>query len=357
MSQDSQERTEHPSAKKLKDARKKGQVVRSRDLAVAAASAAATMALAGLGGRVLDGLAARMVADLSHLGDAPLRVVTAGDLNSLVLGAGGFIAILVGPIAVCTMVAGVLVHGLQGGWNFAPEALSLNWSRLSPASGVKRFGLMQSGADTLKTFVSVAVIGYFGWVATKTVIADGVRMPWMSPTGAAGVGWDHLERLLWQVAWALALLALGDYALQRYRLLSSLKMSKQELRDEAKSSDGSAEVKGRVRRIQREMSRRRMLRDVERATVVVTNPTHFAVALEYRRGTMAAPMVLAKGQDLIAKAIRDRARAHGVPIVENKPLAQALFKSAEVGEAIPAGLFAAVAEVLAQLIRLKQLVL
>jgi flagellar biosynthetic protein FlhB len=134
-------------------------------------------------------------------------------------------------------------------------------------------------------------------------------------------------------------------------------MSKQELRDEARESEGSSEVKGRIRRIQREMSKRRMLGDVKRATVVVTNPTHFAVALEYRRGAMAAPKVLAKGQDLIAAAIREQARRFGVPIVENKPLAQALYKSADVGETIPAGLFAAVAEVLAQLIRLKQLVL
>jgi flagellar biosynthetic protein FlhB len=353
----SQERTEKPSAKRLKDARKKGKVVRSRDLAVAGASVAATMALAGLGGRVLYGLAERMVADLSHAGDAPLQTITAADLHALVLRGGALIAVLAGPIALCTMVSGVLVHGFQGGWTFASGALELNWSRLSPAHGIKRFGLMQSGADTVKTFVAVAVIGYLGWMSTEAVIADGARMPWMTPAGAAGVGWYHLERLLWRVACALAVLALGDYALQRYRLMSSLKMTKQEVRDEAKESDGNAEVKGRIRRIQREMSRRRMLSDVTRATVVVTNPTHFAVALEYRRASMAAPVVLAKGQDLIAAAIRERARKHGVPIVENKPLAQALFTSAEVGEAIPAGLFAAVAEVLAQLIRLKQLVL
>jgi flagellar biosynthetic protein FlhB len=194
-------------------------------------------------------------------------------------------------------------------------------------------------------------------VATDAVIRDSARLPWMAPAGAAVLAWDHIERLLWQVGAALGLLALGDYALQRYRLMRSLRMTKQELRDEVKEHEGNAEVKGRIRRIQREMSRRRMIADVRRATVVITNPTHFAVALEYRRGTMAAPVVLAKGKDLIAGAIREQARKYGVPIVENKPLAQALFKAAEVGEAIPAGLFAAVAEVLAQLIRLKQLVL
>jgi flagellar biosynthetic protein FlhB len=255
------------------------------------------------------------------------------------------------------MVTGVLVHGFQGGWGFASEALTFNWSRLNPANGMKKLGLLHSGADTLKTFVSVAVIAYLAWLTTDAVIADGARLPWMTPEHAAAEGWAHARTLLWRVAWALALLSLADYGLQYYRTMKTLRMTKQEIRDEAKQNEGSAEVKGRIRRIQREMSRRRMLSDVRRATVVITNPTHFAVALEYRRGAMAAPVVLAKGQDLIAQAIREQARRHGIPIVENKPLAQALFKSAEIGQAIPAGLFTAVAEVLAQLIRLRQLVL
>jgi flagellar biosynthetic protein FlhB len=278
-------------------------------------------------------------------------------LNGLVTRSGALVATLVGPIALCTMVAGVLMHGFQGGWSFAPEAMELNWSRLNPANGVKRFGLLQSGADTLKSFVSVAAIAYLAWLAVDAAIRDSPRLAWLTPGGAAVAAWDHLERLLWHTGIALGLLAMADYALQRHRLMQSLRMTKQELRDEARESDGSAEVKGRIRRIQRDMARRRMLGDVKRSTVVITNPTHFAVALEYRRGAMAAPVVRAKGADLIAAAIREQARKHGIPIVENKPLAQALFKSAEVGDAIPAGRFAAVAEVLAQLIRLKQLVL
>ena len=352
-----QERTEKPSAKRLKDARKKGQVARSRDLAVAAASVAGTVALVALGKPLFEGLAQRLMADLGHFGDHPLRTLTAGDLNGLVLRSGALVATLVGPIAICTMVTGVLVHGFQGGWSLAPGAIQLNWSRLNPANGVKRFGLIQSGADTLKAFVSVAAITYLGWLAVDAAIRDAPRLAWLSPAGSAAAAWDHLERLLWHTGVALALLSIGDYALQRHRLMQSLRMTKQELRDEARENDGSAEVKGRIRRIQREMSRRRMLSDVKKATVVITNPTHLAVALEYRRGAMAAPVVRAKGADLIAAAIREQARKHGIPVVENKPLAQVLFKSTEVGEAIPAGLFAAVAEVLAQLIRLKQLVL
>ncbi len=353
----SQERSEQPSAKRLRDARKKGQFVHSRDLAVAGASVAATMALAGFGGMLYDRLAARLAADLAHVGSDPLRTLTRSEVNGLILDGGAFIAILVGPIAMCTIVAGVMIHGFQGGWSLAPDALQLNWSRLNPANGFKRFGLMQSGADTIKTFISVFVIAVIAWISVDALMTDSARLPWLSVGGAALAGWQHLETLLWRVAWALALLAIGDYGLQYYRTMAQLKMTKQELRDESKESDGNPEVKGRVRRVQREMARRRMLSDVKRATVVITNPTHFAVALEYKRGSMTAPLVLAKGQDHVAAAIREQARKHGIPLVENRPLAQALFKSAEVGEVIPAGLFSAVAEVLAQLIRLKQLVL
>lgn len=353
----SSEKTEKPTPKRFEDARKKGQVARSRDLAVAVASVAATIALARLGGRLLSGLGERLAGGLTHFADDPMRTVTAGEITRLVTDNGAVLALLVGPIAIATMVVGVATHGLQGGWSFAPEGLTLNWSRLNPASGIKRLGLSQSGAETLKTIVSVAAIGWLGYSAVMATMDESERMPWMAPAEAALSAWAQLESLLWRVAIGLGFLALGDYGLQRYRLMSQLKMSKQEVKDEAKQQDGSAEVKGRIRKVQHEMARRRMMNDIPRATVVITNPTHYAVALEYRRGEMAAPVVLAKGADNLALKIREKARQHGIPIVENKPLAQGLFATADIGEAIPAPLFTAVAEVLAQLIRLKQLVL
>jgi flagellar biosynthetic protein FlhB len=351
------DRTEQPTAKKAREAREKGQIARSRDLAVAGASVAATIALARLGGRLVVGLGERLSRDLSHFGDRPLQTVAAGDLTGMVMQGGSMIALLVGPIAMATMIAGVFVHGVQGGWNFSPAALQLNWSRLNPANNAKRFTLVQSGADTLKTMVSVVVIAWLGYRVIAAVVFDGTRLAWVTPLGAAVSAWDHVESLLWQVAWALGLLSIGDYGLQWYRHNSSLKMSKQEVRDEAKGADGNPEIKGRIRKIQREMAKKRMIADVPKATVVITNPTHYAIALEYRRGSMTAPIVLAKGVDHLAQVIKAKAREAGVPIVENKPLAQALYKTAEVGEMIPGPLFSAVAEVLAQLIRLKQLVL
>jgi flagellar biosynthetic protein FlhB len=353
-----EERTERATAKKLRDSRvKEGRVPRSRDLAVAAATIASTIVLGRFGVRLYNGLAGRVRSDLAHLGDTPLRAISMADLTTMVLTDGLFIAQFVGPIALATMVVGVMVHGMQGGWVFTTERLTVNWTALSPANNIKRFGITQSGADTLKAIICVTCIAWLTWSTVRGIVLDSLGLAWMTPGASAAIGWERTESLLWRVAIALSVLALGDYGLQRYRFMESMKMTKQEVKDEHIQQEGRPEVKGRIRRIQREFTRRRMLNDVKKATVVVTNPTHFAVALEYRRGGMAAPRVLAKGADHLALAIRERARQHGVPIVENKPLARALYQTAEVGDFIPAELFAAVAELLAQLIRLKQLVL
>jgi flagellar biosynthetic protein FlhB len=353
----SQERTEKPTPHRLKEGRKKGQIPRSRDLALAIASAASTMALAWLGPKLVAGLLDGMRSSLATIGDQPMRTVTAGELNALVAHHILQLAILVGPIALVTMVAAVGMHGFQGGWSFSPDALDLHWSRLNPASGLTRFSFANSGVESLKAVLVFSIVGYYTWHAMIEIIDVAPAMAFMSPINSAIATWTHVEGLLWRTAWVLTALALADFAWQRYRVMSSLKMTRQEVRDEHKQMEGSGEVKGRMRRLQREFTRRRMLRDVPRATVVITNPSHFAVALEYRRDSMTAPRVLAKGVDHLARRIRERAIAAGVPIVENKPLARSLYASTEVGDVIPAPLFAAVAEVLAYLVRVKQLML
>ncbi|MGE3578463.1 MAG: flagellar biosynthesis protein FlhB, partial [Vicinamibacterales bacterium] len=238
---------------------------------------------------------------------------------------------------------------------FTTENLKPDLGKLSPVRGLKRLGFSQSGLDTIKTLAVASVIAYLSWTTVTEVMDESVTLAFLAPGQSALTAGGYMQRLLTRIGWALLVLAAADYGLQRYRSRTQLMMTKQEVRDEAKDSDGNAEVKGRVRRIQREMAKRRMLNDVSRATVVITNPTHFAVALEYRRGAMPAPKVLAKGVDQMALRIRERARKHGIPMIENRPLARALHNGAEVGQTIPADLFSAVAEVLAQLIRLKQL--
>ena len=351
------ERTEKATPQRLKDVRKKGQIARSRDLAMAAASVASTFALAIIGGRLVHGLLDMLHNGLDTLGDNPLRVIEPHELTALVARSSLQLAMLVGPLALVTAIAAVGMHGFQGGWSFAPGALRLNWSRLNPASGAKRLSFTQSGVESLKATLVFALVTTLAWQAIRTMALEAPRFPWMTPVDAATATWTRVEWLLLRSGWLLGGLALADYGWQRFKLMQSIKMTRQEVKDEVRQNEGSGEVKGRMRRLQREFSKRRMLRDVSRATVVITNPTHFAIALEYRRDSMVAPRVLAKGADHMAQRIRERASQHGVPIIENKPLARSLYANAEVGDVIPASLFAAVAEVLAYLVRVKRLIL
>src|SRR5581483_9940217 len=322
MSEAFQDRTEKPTPKKRREARDKGQVARSRDLTLAVSLIGTTAALGLAGPFMLRRLASLVTDGLAAAGLRARQDLGAGDLSALTAAYGRALALLVGPIACVAAGAAVAATAAQGGIRVAPAALRLDWARLSPAAGFRRLMPSRSGLDLVRAVIAVAALVAVCW----------------SIGGRLAVGAAH-------------------YGVQRWRLTQALRMTKREVKEEARLSEGNPEIKARVRKVQREMLRRRMLQATAKATVVITNPTHYAVALEYRREQHAAPIVVAKGRDLMAQRIRGIARAHGVPIVENPPLARALHQGAEVGEAIPAALFGAVAEVLAYLIRIKQLML
>lgn len=351
------EKTEKPSAKKLKDARKRGDVPRSADLVAAVSLLAVTFVLVRSGAAAMVRLQTHLSESLTRLAEQSTVALTPDALGTMVVDDGLLLAVLAAPVMITAAAAGLVGNVVQSGWVFAPERLTPDFTRLSPQKGWQRIRPIQSGITLLKAVAACAVVGALAWSLGKDALVETPRLAWMSPAGAAIEGWGWIRRLLWQGGAALLLLAGADVGWQWWRHYANLKMTKNELRDEAKSSDGNPEIKARVRRVQREMVRRRMLAAVPTATVVITNPTHYAVALEYRRGEMMAPVVVAKGKDLVAQRIKQVARDHGVPLVENVPLAQALFKGAEVGESIPAALFGAVAEVLAYLVRIKQLML
>ena len=351
------EKTEAPSAKRLKEARAKGQVTRSQDMVAAATLLAVTGAMVQTGGSGMTRLGTRVAEGLARLGDQARCTATPNDITLLMAADLVVVALVVGPLLLTVAAVGIAGHFAQTGWVFAPQRLSPDWSRFSPAHGLSRLKPSQSWVDLLKTIATATAIGVLAWQTVSDAVAVSPRLAWMAPPGAAIEGWALMRTLLWQVGFALLAIAGADYALQYWRQHQSLKMTKQEVADESRSNEGNPEIKARVRKIQREMTRSRMLTAVKTATVVVTNPTHFAVALEYRRSTMSAPVVVAKGQDLLAQKIKAIARETGVPTVENIPLAQALYRSAEVGEAIPGDLFGAVAEVLAYLVRIKQVTL
>jgi flagellar biosynthetic protein FlhB len=357
MADQTGEKTEKPSTKRLKEARERGQVAVSRDVSMAFGSLAATGVLVTAGSFLLRRITATITDSLSHFGDAPLREMRGEDLIPLVISGGTLVALTAGPVAIAAAASGVLSSVLQSGFNFSTSPLTPDFNRLNPANGFKKLAPSRAGLDTIKAIITASVLTLLAWRVGNTLALDAGRLTWASPLTSANRAWSDALRLLWQAGFALLAIGGLDFGLQKWRLHRSLKMTKQELKDEARSGEGNPEIKARVRRIQREMFRKRMLQAVPRATVVLINPTHFAVALEYTRDKNAAPVVIAKGADLIAAKIREIARNHSVPIVENAPLTRALFKECEIGDVIPGPLFGAVAEVLAYLIRIKQLVL
>lgn len=350
------DKTEQPTGRRLDDARKKGQIARSTRAPRAATLAAVIIVFSWTGESMMTRLATTLGSVLAGLGTNPLRTVVEGELVRILVEGAGMLALVVGPIAVGTALAVVTVQISQGGWNASLEPLQLDLSRLNPAAGMKRL-IGQGPVELLMLVIPAGIVTWVAWNQLSDFIGGSAVLSRMTPVEAARHGWQIAHGLFVRVAVTMVILAAADFGFQKYRHIKGLRMTKQEVKDDSKMQDGNPEIKGRVRMLQRQIAMRRMLADVGKATVVITNPTHFAVAIEYHRHSMGAPRVLAKGRDKLALRIKDLARERGVPVVENRTLAQALYWGAEVGEYIPAPLFEAVAEVLAYLIRLKQLTL
>jgi flagellar biosynthetic protein FlhB len=352
-----EDRTELPTQRRKDEARRRGQIARSHDLAQAASLGAGLLALGWAGAYMVNGLGADLSLGLMRMTTARGHELTPGEVNGFAVAAARSIAVFVGPIAMAAAVAAVGSQVAQSGWNVATEALTLNFGKLNPASGIKQFGLKRGGVQTLKAIVIVGAVLYLAYPFVMRMALDAQHLVLVSPVSAASEGWDAMRGLLWKSVLLFAAMGAADFLWQKRQWTENLRMTKQEVKDDMRMAEGSPEMKGRIRRVMAESFRRRMMAAVPKATVVITNPTHFAVALEYSRARSAAPIVVAKGQGHMAQRIKAIAREHGVPMVENVPLAQALYKTVEVGEAIPGNLFEAVAEVLAYLIRLKQLTL
>lgn len=351
------DRTEQPTSRRLDEARKKGQIARSRHVGEVGGLVAAFATLWVTGPLVMARLGHEVRLGLERAGYGPTHSISAGEVTSLAVAGAAALALTAGPLAVAAAVAVVASQLLQTGFLLSTEALQLNFGRLNPVNGIKQFGGTRGGAETIKALIVIAVLAWIGRGAIDALVADVPRLARVSPVDAAHAGWISMRGLLWKSILVFVTLAAADYLFQRRVFLNSLKMTKQEVKDDLRMTEGSPETKGRVRKVMQESFRRRMMTAVPKATVVITNPTHYAVALEYRRQAMSAPVIVAMGRDLVAQRIKTLAREHGVPTVENKALAQALYKTCDIGDAIPAHLFEAVAEVLAYLIRLKQLAL
>jgi flagellar biosynthetic protein FlhB len=330
-------------------------VARSKEVQDVVQLSAALMTLTWMGSYMVTSLAAKVGTGLSQIDTVAHRTVMPSELTAIATGYLGQLLMIVGPVMATAVVAGLAAVSAQGGWNVSWQPLQPNLSRLSPANGLKRLVPTKAGLDLVRVgLVSIAL----AWVAYGVVmpfVEGSALMSRVSVADASSQTWTTVLTLVKRGLIVFATIAAADYLLKRYQLRKGLKMTKQEVKEEHKMLEGNPEIKGRVRRLQREMARRRMLAAVPKATVVITNPTHYAVALEYKREAMAAPRVVAKGVDHVAERIKAVAREHGVPTVENVTLARALYANAEIDDVIPADLFEAVAEVLAYLVRLKQL--
>ncbi len=343
-----EDRTEKATAKHREQARKKGQVARSADVGGSLVLAAGLFAVSLLGPRIVSSTQSafrQIFAEISN----PAKATSAAGLKGLMDTALSTIALGVGPIAAICLAAGLLAGVGQVG--FHPQALALDFKRINPLSGARNIFGPNVIFEALKAVAKVSAVGLVAGLALipgLSSLASEVGIP----PAALGLILDHRGMAIAQrAAFAYLLIAAIDYGWQRSRHERKLRMTKQELKDEQRSYGLPAEVKAAQRRRRMLAARNRMMAAVPEADVVVTNPTHFAVALRYD-GSRAAPEVLAKGQDLIAAQIRRIAAEHDVPIVPDPPLARALHSSTEIGQAIPEELYAAVARVLAFVYRM-----
>jgi len=349
--QQGQERTEQPTPKRRADARKKGDVARSRELTMAAVTlsgAAAMLMLAGPIGRdLLAAFSGGLSLERAMVFDDRYLAVALGDAFGTAL--GGLL-----PFAVVLLGAVFLGAAAIGGWAFSFEAVSFKGERLSPAKGIKRIFSANSLNELVKALAKFSVVAAIAvawlWFEVDELLGLG-----REPIGTAIA---HAIRIcgvsLLVVSSGLILIAAADVPFQLWQYQKKLRMTRQQVREEFKETEGRPEVKSKVRALQQQAAQRRMMEELPTADVVITNPTHFAVALRYDEASMSAPKVIAKGKGLIASRIREIAAEHDIPLFSAPPLARALFRTTDIGGEIPAGLYTAVAQVLAYVYQLSE---
>jgi flagellar biosynthetic protein FlhB len=345
------ERTEPASPRRLEQAREDGQIARSQELGAFAVMATAGVAVWLLGSQLLGGFTGLMRQGLT----LPAAAAFEPDRMLILLGQqglGGFMAIA--PVLVAAFIAALAAPMLLNGWLFSVKPLQPDFSRLNPINGVSRIFSVAGLMELLKAVAKVLVVGGIAalvlWNSLDAVVSLTLEVPEHAISHAARlVGWTMIL-----VVGGMVLVVAVDVPFQLWNHARRLRMSKDELKRESRETEGDPHVKARIRTLQREAARKRMFAEIPKADVVVTNPTHYAVALSYKENSMRAPRVVAKGQDIVAGRIRELAAEHRIPILEAPPLARALYRHTDLGDEIPETLYTAVAEVLAYVFQLRQ---
>ncbi|MGZ3157921.1 MAG: flagellar biosynthesis protein FlhB [Burkholderiaceae bacterium] len=344
------EKTEPASPRRMEQAREDGDVPRSRELATCSILMAAGLGFWVLGDGMVHHLNGALISGLSF--DRETAFDSNAQLSQI---ATSIVDLLMAfaPFALLLMIVALGSPLLIGGWLFSAKALQPDFARLSPFRGLGNMISANAGVELLKAIGKTLLVGIVAWI----VISHQLNSVLALSVEPAKSGSAHLAHLLMTsfiaIVGGLVIIALIDAPYQMWHYANKLKMTRQELRQEAKESDGNPEIKAKIRQQQREMAKRRMMSAVPTADVVVTNPTHYAVALKYADGRMRAPQVVAKGADEVAAKIRELAKENNVPLLEAPPLARALYRHTELGDEIPEGLYTAVAEVLAYVFQLR----
>ncbi|MGE5538291.1 MAG: flagellar biosynthesis protein FlhB [Gemmatimonas sp.] len=346
--EDTDDKTEDPSQRRLDEARDKGQFATSREVNHLFMLLGGTILVVMLAPSALKRIGLALTAFLDHpdrIADGQMGAVfgyLAGEI-------GGALALPLALLAALALLSGLIQHGVS----FSVEPLMPDFSKISPGAGFKRLFSTQALAEFLKGLIKLCIVGGVAVYVLLPEFRMLDQMPAFSPMALLQHLGTIAGRLMWSTLSVVAAIAALDMLYQRFRHMRGLRMSRQELKDELKQTDGDPHVKARLRQLRMERTRKRMMASVPEATVVVTNPTHFAVALKYVREEMEAPVVVAKGADFIALKIREVAGEHDVPIVENPPLARALYATCDVDQAIKPEHYKAVAEIIGYVLRLK----
>ncbi len=348
----SQDKTEQPTGKKLADARQKGNVPQSREIPSVLILSGSVGVLFFAGSWMFGRLTDMMRGMYQRAGTLNLVPETMHTLFWEVF--LNCVVVLI-PLMLVVMTAGVVGNVAQFGFLITGEKLTPNLAKLNPISGLKKLISLRSLVELAKSIIKLVIISGVAFIVLNRYMDQIPGLMQLSVGSILGfIGQVSFQMCLY-TCMVLFLMAVLDFAYTKWQHQQDLKMTKQEVKDEYKQREGDPAVKARIRSVQREMARRRMMEAVPQATVVITNPTHLAIALKYEEG-MDAPKVVAKGAGFIAQTIKTLAAENDIPLVENKPLARTLFKSTEIGDFIPADLYRAVAEILAYVYRLKGLV-
>jgi flagellar biosynthetic protein FlhB len=351
MSEQTGEKTEQPTPRRLEDALKRGQIPRSAEVQTVFVLLGGLAALSFTGQETWRNLTSATTAMLGHLHDTS---ISNGSLQGYAV-SGAFLVIkCAGPIVLATALAGLLAGAIQNRFNTASEALTPNWNRINPVEGFKRLFSASSLVPTTTSLAKLSFIILLTYSEVGNILNDPIFATSVSVSRIAEFLATTWIRIIFRISLILLVIATADYGYQWWRNHRELMMTREELKEEAKNSEGNQQIKTARRRGRRSTSKAKMLAQVPKADVVVTNPTHIAVALRYDRKSMRAPKIVAKGIRLNAQRIRELAQQHQVPILENKPLARLLFKHGRVGGEIPAQFYAAVAEILAWVYRVNR---